>query len=287
MTLKVDAIANLDLPGVVQTLTARDTILYALGLGFGEDPLAAEELAFVYEKNLRAMPSMANILCHPGFWAQDPRYGIDWVKVLHAEQFFEIHAPLPPAGDIRGDVSVSGLEDKGPEKGALLHQRKTLYDDADGTHLATVRQTLILRGNGGQGGFGEAEAQPDALPDRAPDHAVEIATRPGLALLYRLSGDWNPLHADPAVAAKAGFERPILHGLCTNGIAAKAIVAHFCGYDQTRLKAMFVRFSRPVLPGDTLRFEFFEDGDLLRFRARVPARDVTVLDRCHARIARG
>lgn len=284
MPLDIDAIAKLDLPPVVQTLTQRDTILYALGLGFGDDPLNTDELAFVYERGLKAMPSLANILCHPGFWAQDPRYGIDWVKVLHAEQYFEIHSTLPPEGTIRGEVDVSGLEDKGPEKGALLHQRKALFDDASGRHLATVRQTLILRGNGGEGSFGESEAQPDALPDRQPDHVVDYPTRPGLALLYRLSGDWNPLHADPAIAAKAGFDRPILHGLCTNGIAARALISHFCGFDQTRLRAMFVRFSRPVTPGDTLRFEFFEDGDLLRFRARVPERDVTVLDRCHARI---
>lgn len=284
MPLNVDAIAHLDLPSVVQTLTVKDTMLYALGLGFGEDPMNVGELDFVYEARLKAMPSMANILCHPGFWAQDPRYGIDWVKVLHAEQAFEIHAPLPAKGAIRGEVDVSGLEDKGAEKGALLHQRKSLFDDATGTHLATVRQTLILRGNGGQGSFGQAEVQPDPLPDRAPDHVVDYATRPGLALLYRLNGDWNPLHADPAVAGKAGFDRPILQGLCTNGIAARAIVSHLCDFDQTRLGSMFVRFSRPVLPGDTLRFEFFEDGDLLRFRARVAERDVTVLDRCHARI---
>lgn len=284
MSLNVDAIARLDLPPVVQPLTVRDTILYALGLGFGEDPLNAHELDFVYEARLKAMPSMANILCHPGFWAQDPQYGIDWVKVLHAEQAFEIHDPLPPQGAIRGEVDVSGLEDKGAEKGALLHQRKTLFDDSTGIRLATVRQTLILRGNGGQGSFGQAEHQPDPLPAREPDHVFDYATRSGLALLYRLSGDWNPLHADPAVAAQAGFDRPILHGLCTNGIAARAIISQFCSFDQTRLKAMFVRFSRPVLPGDTLRFEFFEDGDLLRFRARVAERDVTVLDRCHARI---
>jgi acyl dehydratase len=285
VTLNVDAIAKLDLRPAVQNLTARDTIIYALGLGFGEDPLNLRELPFVYEKSLRAMPSLANILCHPGFWAQDPQYGIDWVKVLHAEQAFRIHSPIPPEGRIRGEVRITGVEDKGADKGALVHQVKKLFDDASGTHLASVRQTLMLRGNGGQGAFGKTEDQPEALPDREPDRIASLATRPGLALLYRLSGDWNPLHADPAVAAKAGFERPILHGLCTMGLAARALIQHCCDYDPDRLTGMFVRFSRPVLPGDTLRFDLFDEGDRLRFRATAVERDVIVLDRCHAEFA--
>ncbi|MDE2596116.1 MAG: MaoC family dehydratase N-terminal domain-containing protein [Sphingomonadales bacterium] len=284
MTLNIDAIARLDLRPAVQEMTARDTIVYALGLGYGEDPMDRCELPFVYEKGLHAMPSMANILCHPGFWAQDPQYGIDWVKVLHAEQEFRIHSPLPAEGRIRGEVRVTGVEDKGEGKGALIHQVKELFAEESGTHLASVRQTLMLRGNGGQGSFGQPEAQPEALPDASPDTTAEIATRPGLALLYRLSGDRNPLHADPAVAAKAGFDRPILHGLCTMGIAARALIQHCCDYDPTRLAGMFVRFSRPVVPGDTLRFELFGNGANLRFRARAVERDVVVLDRCHATI---
>lgn len=284
--LNIDAIAALALPDAVQTLSHRDTILYALGLGYGEDPMDLRELPFVYEKGLRTVPSLANILCHPGFWAQDPQYGIDWVKVLHAEQAFTIHAAIPPEGSIRGVTRVSGVEDKGADKGALVHQVKELYDEADGTHLASVRQTLMLRGNGGQGAFGQAEAQPGVLPEGDPHAVVAIATRPGLALLYRLNGDWNPLHADPAVAAKAGFDRPILHGMCSLGLAARAIIQQFCAYDPDRLKSMFVRFSRPVMPGETLRFEFFQDAPgQLRFRARVVERDVIVLDRCQATVA--
>jgi acyl dehydratase len=282
--LNIDAIANLTLPDAIHDLTARDTIIYALGLGYGEDPMNARELPFVYEKGLRTVPSVANILCHPGFWSQDPRYGIDWVKVLHAEQAFTVHAPIPPAGAIRGVTRISGIEDKGAGKGALVHQVKELYDQADDTHLASVRQTLMLRGNGGEGAFGKAEEQPAALPDAAPTATVDIPTRPGLALLYRLNGDWNPLHADPAVAAKAGFDRPILHGMCSLGLAARAIIQHYGDFDPDRLKSMFVRFSRPVIPGETLRFEFFEEADRLRFRARVVERDAVVLDRCHAMI---
>lgn len=286
MPLNIDAIAALALPDAVQETSHRDTIIYALGLGYGEDPLNTRELPFVYEKALRTVPTLANILCHPGFWAQDPQYGIDWVKVLHAEQAFAIHAPIPPKGTIRGVTRISGVEDKGADKGALVHQVKELYDADAGTHLASVRQTLMLRGNGGQGAFGQAEDQPGALPGGDPHAVVEIPTRPGLALLYRLNGDWNPLHADPAIAAKAGFDRPILHGMCSLGLAARAIIQHFCDYDPDRLKSMFVRFSRPVMPGETLRFEFFEEAvGKLRFRARVAERDVVVLDRCHATVA--
>jgi acyl dehydratase len=188
-------------------------------------------------------------------------------------------------GSIRGVTRISGIEDKGADKGALVHQVKELYDQANGTHLASVRQTLMLRGNGGEGAFGKAEEQPAALPDATPTATVDIPTRPGLALLYRLNGDWNPLHADPAVAAKAGFDRPILHGMCSLGLAARAIIQHYGNDDPDRLKGMFVRFSRPVVPGETLRFEFFEEADRLRFRARVVERDVIALDRCHATIA--
>jgi acyl dehydratase len=282
MPLDINAIAELALPPAFHTLTARDTILYALGLGYGEDPMNANELPFVYEDGLQTVPSIANILCHPGFWAQDPKYGIEWVKVLHAEQSFSIYAPIPPERTIRGVTHIAGVEDKGSERGALVHQVKDLFDSVSGEHLASVRQTLILRGNGGQGSFGSVQPQPSALPEGQPNASLDIATRRGLALLYRLNGDWNPLHADPAIAAKAGFEQPILHGLCTMGIAARALIQHYGGYNPARLREMFVRFSRPVMPGDTLRFEFFEEQDRIRFRTRAVERDVIVLDRCHA-----
>ena len=269
---------------VIQSYDKRDTILYALGLGFGEDPLSLQELPFVFEgPGFRTMPTMVNIICHPGFWAKEPEYGIDWVKLLHAEQDFTIHNTMPTEGRLKGNYSVVSVEDKGPDRGALLHQLKTLFNDETGEKIATVRSTLFLRGNGGQGGFGEPIAAADRLPDRSPDKIVDIRTRPHQALIYRLSGDWNPLHADPKVAEKAGFSRPILHGMCTNGLAARAIVQTYCDFDPAVLRQMFVRFSRPVLPGETLRFEFFEEGvGSLKFRAVVLETGDTVLDRCTA-----
>ncbi|WP_303758663.1 MaoC/PaaZ C-terminal domain-containing protein [Sphingobium yanoikuyae] len=283
--MDIEKIRTMAIDPIIQPYDKRDTILYALGLGYGADPLDEAELPFVYEKDLRCLPSYANILCHPGFWAQDPQFGIDWVKILHAEQDLVMHQALPATGAIRGEYRVAGLEDKGEGRGALLHQEKDLFDDATGDHLATVRSTLFLRGNGGEGGFGDAMPAAQPVPDRAPDRIVEIATLPRQALIYRLSGDWNPLHADPAIARKAGFDRPILHGLCTKGLANRAILASYCDHDVARFQSMFVRFSKPVMPGETIRFEFFEEGaGQLRFRAVAVERNAVVLDRCSASV---
>ncbi|VWX50183.1 MaoC family dehydratase [Novosphingobium sp. 9U] len=283
--MKLDVIRALRIEPIVQEYGIRETVLYALGLGYGGDPTDTQELPFVYEGALKSVPSYVNVLCHPGFWAQRPEFGIDWVKILHAEQDFRMHAPLPPTGALRGEYSVRAIEDKGDGRGALMHQDKELYDVATGTHIATVRSTLFLRGDGGQGGFGEPPAPATALPDRAPDCSVAIATLPRQALIYRLSGDWNPLHADPAIAAKAGFPAPILHGLCTNGIACRAALSAYCDNDPARLTGMFTRFSKPVMPGETIRVDFFEEGDAIRFRAVAQERNETVLDRCSLTIA--
>jgi acyl dehydratase len=273
----------MDLGSIDQAYDKRDTILYALGLGYGADPLDESELPFVYEGALRCVPSYVSVLSHPGFWAQRPEFGIDWVKILHAEQDFRIHVPLPPTGNIRGIYKISAIEDKGPGRGALLHQDKELFNVETGEKHATVRSTLFMRGNGGEGGFGEPVTPAQPVPDKAPDKVVEIPTLPRQALIYRLSGDWNPLHADPVIARKAGFEMPILHGLCTNGIACRAVLAAYCGNDTTKLKSMFVRFSKPVMPGETIRLEFHEEAPgKLRFRAIAVERDIVVLDRCSA-----
>lgn len=285
MPLDIDRIADMGLAPVRESYDKRGTILYALGLGFGADPLDEAELPFVYERALKAMPSMCNVLCHPGFWAQKPEYGIDWVKILHAEQAFTIHRTLAPDGSLRGEYRAIGIEDKGVERGALLHHEKLLYDDTSNELIATVRATLFLRGNGGEGGFGDTVEAAQPLPERRPDRIAEITTRPDQALIYRLSGDWNPLHADPEIARQAGFPSPILHGLCTNGLACRAILQTYCDFDVARFRAMFVRFSRPVFPGETIRFEFFEEAAALRFRAVAVQRDLVVLDRCSATLA--
>lgn len=283
--MNLDALRELDLPPIEHVYTKRDTMLYALGLGFGADPLDARQLQFVFEEGLRALPSMSVVLAHPGFWIRRPEFGVDWLRLLHGEQSFEVHRPLPPEGAVRGVYKISAIEDRGKDRGAALFQDKELFDVATGDHLATVRSTVILRGDGGQGGFGDAPAQPEPLPPGAPDRVVDIPTLPQSALIYRLSGDYNPIHADPGSAKKAGFERPILHGLCTMGIACRGLIEAVDADEPERLSAMSVRFSRPVFPGETIRVEIFGDGAEVAFRARVLERDVIVLDRGRARFA--
>jgi acyl dehydratase len=160
-----------------------------------------------------------------------------------------------------------------------------LYDDASDRLLATVTSTYMLRGDGGQGGFGVAPKAPAPLPDALPDRMIDVPTLRQSALIYRLSGDFNPIHADPAAAAKAGFPRPILHGLCTFGLATRGLIAACADHDPARITGLSARFSKPVFPGETIRIEIFGHGPSVRFRARAVERDLIVLDRGQAHIA--
>jgi acyl dehydratase len=283
--LDVAAVLDWKFDEVEQEYTRRDTILYALGLGCGADPTDPTQLRHVYEKDLIALPSMAVVLGNPGPWTRDPRTGIDWVKTLHGEQGLVLHAPLPPEGKVIGTNRVAGIIDKGPGKGALLMQERALRDAATGTLIATRSTTSFLRGDGGCGAPARAAPPPPAIPDRAPDLVHDLPTRPEAALIYRLSGDWNPLHADPAIAARAGFARPIMHGLCTYGMAGRAVLEKLCAGDATRFRALHVRFSAPAYPGETIRVEFWEAAGEFRLRARVMERDVIVLNNGRAVVA--
>lgn len=273
-------------PQTRQAYTFRDTILYALGTGFASEPLDPKHLRFTYEENLVASPTIANVLGHPGMWAKDPEYDIQWKKLLHAEQRLIVHGVVPAEGEVTGDHEVMGLRDKGTEGGVFLHQRKYVKDAKSGDLLATVINTLLLRGDGGCGDFGDAPAELSKLPETEPDFSVQVTTLEMQALIYRLSGDYNPLHADPEVAKVGGFPKPIFHGLGTMGFAAYALLKGLCDFDASKLKAMAVRFSRPVMPGDDIRFDFWGKGPgEVRFRAVVTNRDnITVLDRCTAEI---
>ena len=277
--MDLEQLQKFSIPETDHVYSWKDTILYALGLGYGSNPLDEDEIPFVYERDLRAVPSICNTLAHPGFWLDTPALGIDWVKVLHAEQGFEIHQPLPPEGKVRGAYNIISVEDKGAERGAILTLEKTLTDVESGTLLCTVATSVFLRGDGGQGGFGTPPAPAAALPPGEPDEVVDIAVLPQSALIYRLNGDVNPLHADPVVAARAGFRQPILHGLATMGVATRALLRAVCDNDPARLAGMFVRFSSPVYPGETIRTEIFSTPEGARFRCRVLERDVVVLDR--------
>lgn len=268
-----------------QRYSQRDTILYALGIGAGQQPDQPGELAFVLEDRLVAFPTMAVMLAYPGFWQKDERYGIDWRRVLHAEQSCEFHAQLPIEGEVWGEFSIDAIVDKGSSKGALVCARRLIYDQSDNRLLATVRQVSFLRGDGGRGSAGGDIAVLEPVPARNPDLVVPFATRPEQALIYRLSGDYNPLHADPDAASAAGFSKPILHGLCTYGFAGRAIVAAVCENDPARLKTLECRFTAPVLPGEELAVNIWREGPaMVNFQVVVPARQVVAIDRGHARV---
>lgn len=283
--MHLDKVVNRHFPDNEQAYTARDTILYALGVGFGSQPLDPAHLDYLFEERLKASPTFANVLGHPGMWSRDPEYGIDWKKLLHAEQRLEMHGTLAPEGCIVARHTIMGVRDMG-ERGAMMHQRKVVSDRASGERIATLTTTLMLRGDGGCGNWGDAPDDLAKLPETAPDSATEVQATEIQPLIYRLSGDLNPLHIDPEVARVAGFPRPILHGLSTKGMAGYALLRQFCGFDSARLGSMAVRFTKPVLPGDLLRFEFWGSGPgEVRFRALAVNRDnAVVLDRCTAEI---
>lgn len=285
MAIDYETLRNWRFDDVHHDYSHRDTILYALGLGFGADPMDADQLRFVYERALQALPTMAVVMGYNGFWPMDPRTGIDWPRVLHGEQSIRIHKPLPPAGKVIGRARVTDLVDKGKEKGAYLFVEREVIDAASGERLATLAQTAVLRGDGGFGGPSGPTPAPHPLPERAPELSCDLPTLPQAALVYRLSGDYNPLHADPDVAKAAGFPRPILHGLCTFGVAGHALLKSCCDYRPERLRAIQARFSAPVFPGETIRTEIWRDGETVSFRARVLERDVVVLNNGRAEIA--
>jgi acyl dehydratase len=277
MPLDPHKLLNWQLPEIEHTYTEKDTILYALGLGCGADPEAPDDLRFVFEKGLLALPTMAVVLAYPGNWLASEESTVDYGKVLHGEQSLTLHRPIPPAGTVVGHGRVLDLLDKGREKGAVLYSERTVVDKATGAPIATMTSTTMLRGDGGWGGKSGPQPAPHRLPETAPATAVDIRTHANWPLIYRLSGDRNPLHADPEVAARVGFRMPILHGLLTFGVAGRALVAAACGGDPARLKSMQVRFSSPVYPGETIRTELWREGERVSFRCRVVERDVVVL----------
>ncbi len=253
----------------------RETMLYALGVGMGSDPLNAQELPFVYESGLRVLPTQASVMA----WGAGRlgESGINYIMVVHGEQRLTIHRPLPSSAKLLADSRITGCYDKGP-KGAVLVMETDLKLAHNQEKLATLGMTIMARGDGGFGGPSEGGPVPHPTPEgRAPDAELAIATRPDQALLYRLSGDRNPLHADPAFATMAGFPRPILHGLCTYGITCRAVLGAFADWDPTRIRAHDVRFSAPVFPGETVTTRMWRDGNVISFEALVVERNAVVI----------
>ena len=265
-------------PEAQQEMSPRDIILYGLGIGIGSDPIDKQQLQFVYEDGLQAFPSMAVVLAGPGGWLKDPATGVDWVKVLHGEMGMELHRSIPTEGTLIGKTRIVDVVDKGEGKGALIIQERVVTNADTGEKICTLTNTSFARGNGGFGGPSTQAPAPHVLPDREPDGSIQLPTLQQAALIYRLSGDYNPLHADPDIARAAGFERPILHGLCTFGVTCHGLVKSVLGYQATRLKQMRVRFSAPIYPGETVRVDYWRDGNTISFRALAAGRDVVVLN---------
>ncbi|MGK5079284.1 MaoC/PaaZ C-terminal domain-containing protein [Janthinobacterium sp. HLX7-2] len=275
-------------PDVRHTYTEKDTMLYALSLGYCSDPLDTAELQFVYEKDLQAVPSMAVILGSPGAWMQHPDTGLDWLQVLHGEQYLTLHQPLPAAAAIIGRTRVTGITDKGAGKGALLACETRVSEQASGKLLATVEQVYFCRGHGGYSARGqpsdESVSKLPVMPSAPADIVCDLPTRLDMALLYRLSGDLNPLHAEPQLARSAGFPRPILHGLATFGVIGHALLKTCCHHEAARLQVLNARFSAPVFPGETIRTEIWRRGMHVFFRAHVVERNALVIDKGYALI---
>lgn len=285
MSLDYQRIKSWPIETVSLRYAKRDTILYALGAGAAMDnPLAPEDLQFVYEKSLKALPTFAAVLAGNSNWLADPATGIDMSQVLHGEQFLRIENTLPAEGEVRAIEAVDEIYDKGAGKGAVMYMSRKLVDAADGRLLATAGFSIFIRGNGGFGGAATAQPKPHAMPDaRDPDDVIALSTRPEQAVIYRLSGDDNPLHIDPVVASAVGFDRPILHGMCSYAIAGRAILKLRCGHDPARLRALNVRFANPVFPGETLRTEIWDIAPgKIAFRVNVVERDVIAINNGYA-----
>ena len=285
MALAYEKIMSFAIPEAEQHLTRKDTMLYALGVGLGADPCDTNQLRFVYEKGLEALPTMAIILGYAGNWhATHPELGITATHTVHGEQGFRILKRLPVEGDLLGTQRVTGVFDKGEGKGALIMTENTVRERTSGEVVCTLTSTTFARADGGFGGPSGPDKALPAVPDGKPHYVCDLPTLPQAALIYRLSGDYNPLHADPAHAQKVGFKMPILHGRGTFGVAGHAILKTLCDYDPARFVAMEGRFSSPVYPGETIRTEMWKDGNVVSFRATVPARGVTVLTNGRAEV---
>lgn len=276
MALNYDEVMATSFAEIERSYGDTETMLYAQSVGFGRDPLDRKELAYVYEQDrpTQTVPTMASAIVPDMF---PPDFGWDYTQVLHAEQRLQLYRPLPPAADILINKRVVDVLDRGPRHGALVLFEAEGRLAKDDTALFSLGSTVVARGDGGFGGPSGSGPMPHRVPRRDPDLSCDCATRIDQALLFRLNGDRNPLHADPDRAESAGFPVPILHGLCTYGIACRAILRTICDYDYTLIAGFDARFSAPVLPGDTITTDMWQDGNVVSFQCSVSARNCIVL----------
>lgn len=257
--------------------TDREVMLYAVGIGMGADPMNRDELPFVYEKDLKVMPSLMTVVVWDDAWAYES--GLDYANILHGEHRIRLHKPLPTTANLRSNVRIREAYDKGADKGAVVLVETQITDADANEPLCTMESIGFARADGG---FGGPQGSPEPLPpvpERAADATVTYKTLPNQALIYRLSGDRNPLHCDPDAAADAGFAQPILHGLCSWGHACRAVVTTCCDYQPATITSFAARFTAPVMPGESLATEMWRAGATVHFRTTIVERDIIALDR--------
>ncbi|MDU0359186.1 MaoC/PaaZ C-terminal domain-containing protein [Rhizobium sp. 25PS6] len=282
MTLSAQSILDFPVPQATHVVTARDAILYALSVGYGTDaPDAA--LKYVYERDLVTAPTLANIVAHPGPWMQQT--GVDWARLVHSEHRLTIHRPVPLDVPLISRSRVLSVVDRGVERGMFVSFERLIATAERDESIATIVQTNACRGDGGCGSVGSAPEPLSKVPDREPDLEFNVHIPDNAALLYRLNGDLNPLHVDPQAAGKSGFDRPILHGLCSFGYAGYAIVAAIDPGMASGLSAIAARFSAPIFPGETITVQMWRNDAEIRFRGLVASRRATILDNGMARLS--
>ena len=265
------------------TYTVRDSMLYAMAVGMGRDPFNTRELDFVYERRgtLRTVPSQAVTVARHNLIYD---IGLNVQKMLHGEQKLTLHRPFPTDAEVLADHRVSQVYDKGPAKGLLI-ETDTRVRLKDGTPLFDVYNLYFARGDGGIGSPATLVNTTQSMPERAPDLTRVTQTLAWHALFYRLTGDRNVIHADPDIAREMGFKAPILHGSATMGIACREVLAGVCDYDSARMKSFGTRFTSVVYPGDRIETDIWVADNVVRFRCRVPERNVVVLDHGECRIS--
>ena len=274
MPINYDEIMSMTSENVEISYSDKDSILYSLGVGLGNDPMNMAELKYVYENSQVALPSMAT-----NFQYRSPlllKANINFILVVHGEQKLSFTNPLPVSGDFISNAKVIGCYDKGAGKGAIIDVETTINLKKDNTEICKLVSTTFARGDGGFGGP-ESPKSEIFRPEGDPDFVHEIKTKPDQALIFRLSGDFNPLHSDPNFAKTAGFEKPILHGMCTYGIACRSLVESVCEGDAKRLKKFDCRFSSPVYPGETIVTEMWKNGSKVYYQSKVKERDKIVI----------
>lgn len=276
MPTTLDVLMSQQATDAAYSYSERDTMLYSVAIGMGRDPFDERELDYVYERRgtLRAVPSQAITAARHNLIFE---IGMNVEKFLHGEQKLTLHRPFPTSGELLANHRVLSVTDKGIERGLLIETESKIRL-ADGTPLFDINNLYFARGDGGIGSAGSRNQPVHSMPQRTPDLVRVTQTEPRQALIYRLTGDRNVIHGDPAIAKQMGFKGPILHGSCTLALACREILVTVCEHDNRRMKTLGTRFTNLVYPGERLETDIWIDGNHVSFRTRAPERGVVVLD---------